>query len=286
MRGLAVGAVLTGLAAHTVCAQPLDARLPTCFACHGENGTSQLPEIPSLGAQPTFYTTVQLLMFRDKLRVTEPMNEMAKGLTDADLQKAADIISKLPPPTPVSDTPDAARMEKARALSQQHRCNFCHQANYAGQENVPRLAGQREDYLLKALRGYKDNSRRGYDAQVGERGVKLSGGQRQRIAIARVILKNAPILVLDEATSSLDSEVEAAIQASLDTLMAGKTVIAIAHRLSTIARMDRLVVVDRGRIVEQGSHAVLLQLGGHYADLWRRQSGGFIDSAPPAQAAE
>ena len=120
--------------------------------------------------------------------------------------------------------------------------------------------------------------RRGYDAQVGERGVKLSGGQRQRIAIARVILKNAPILVLDEATSALDSEVEAAIQESLGTLMAGKTVIAIAHRLSTIARMDRLVVLDRGRIVEQGTHDQLLRHNGHYAALWRRQSGGFIDA--------
>ena len=128
--------------------------------------------------------------------------------------------------------------------------------------------------------------RRGYDAQVGERGVKLSGGQRQRIAIARVILKNAPILVLDEATSALDSEVEAAIQQSLGTLMRGKTVIAIAHRLSTIAQMDRLIVLDRGRIVEQGSHAALLRAGGHYAALWRRQSGGFIDVEAPQQAAE
>src|SRR5262247_699161 len=128
--------------------------------------------------------------------------------------------------------------------------------------------------------------RRGYDAQVGERGVKLSGGQRQRIAIARVILKNAPILVLDEATSALDSEIEAAIQQSLGTLMAGKTVIAIAHRLSTIARMDRLVVLDHGRIVEQGTHAELLARGGHYAALWRRQSGGFIDAGETPQAAE
>jgi ATP-binding cassette, subfamily B, multidrug efflux pump len=127
--------------------------------------------------------------------------------------------------------------------------------------------------------------RHGYDAQVGERGVKLSGGQRQRVAIARVILKDAPILVLDEATSALDSEVEAAIQQSLGTLIAGKTVIAIAHRLSTIARMDRLVVLDRGRIVEQGSHDELLRLNGHYAALWRRQSGGFID-VDAAQAAE
>jgi ATP-binding cassette subfamily B multidrug efflux pump len=119
--------------------------------------------------------------------------------------------------------------------------------------------------------------RTGLDAHVGERGVKLSGGQRQRIAIARVILKDAPILVLDEATSALDSEVEAAIQDSLTDLMAGKTVIAIAHRLSTIAAMDRLIVMDRGRIAEQGSHGELLAAGGLYARLWARQSGGFLD---------
>ena len=118
--------------------------------------------------------------------------------------------------------------------------------------------------------------RRGYDAHVGERGVKLSGGQRQRIAIARVMLKDAPILLLDEATSALDSEVEAAIQQSLDGLMQGKTVIAIAHRLSTIAAMDRLIVMDAGRIVEEGTHAQLLAQGGVYARLWGHQSGGFL----------
>ena len=118
--------------------------------------------------------------------------------------------------------------------------------------------------------------RRGYSAHVGERGVKLSGGQRQRIAIARVLLKDAPILILDEATSALDSEVEAAIQEQLYNLMAGKTVIAIAHRLSTIAEMDRLVVMDAGQILEQGTHAELLEKGGLYASLWARQSGGFL----------
>lgn len=120
--------------------------------------------------------------------------------------------------------------------------------------------------------------RRGFDAHVGERGVKLSGGQRQRIAIARVLLKDAPILVLDEATSALDSEVEAAIQSQLEMLMQGKTVIAIAHRLSTIARMDRLVVMEQGRIVEQGTHDQLLAHAGIYAGLWARQSGGFLES--------
>ncbi|MBT5823120.1 MAG: ATP-binding cassette domain-containing protein, partial [Rhodobacteraceae bacterium] len=120
--------------------------------------------------------------------------------------------------------------------------------------------------------------REGYDAQVGERGVKLSGGQRQRITLARVMLKDAPILLLDEATSALDSEVEAAIQETLYGMMAGKTVIAIAHRLSTIAQMDRILVLDQGRIVEDGTHDALLSKGGLYADFWARQSGGFLNA--------
>jgi ATP-binding cassette, subfamily B, multidrug efflux pump len=138
--------------------------------------------------------------------------------------------------------------------------------------------------FINALQDPKGKS--GYDAHVGERGVKLSGGQRQRIAIARVLLKNAPVLVLDEATSALDSEVEAAIQSQLQLLMRNKTVIAIAHRLSTIAALDRLIVIDQGKIVEQGTHAELIALGGEYAKLWHRQSGGFIEADADAVTEE
>jgi ATP-binding cassette subfamily B multidrug efflux pump len=147
-------------------------------------------------------------------------------------------------------------------------------------------AAARKAQAQEFIVGLRDwNGRTAYAAHVGERGVKLSGGQRQRIALARVILKDAPILVLDEATSALDSEVELAIQEQLLNLMEGKTVIAIAHRLSTIARMDRLVVLESGRIVEEGTHAELLRLGGHYEKLWRYQSGGFIanDIRPDAE---
>jgi len=156
------------------------------------------------------------------------------------------------------------------------RDNICYGNPDASDKAMIAAAG--DAHALDFIETLADRQGRlGFDAMVGERGVKLSGGQRQRIAIARVLLKNAPILVLDEATSALDSEIEAAIQDNLTRLMAGKTVIAIAHRLSTIAQMDRLVVMDRGQIVETGTHEMLLQSNGLYADLWRRQSGGFLN---------
>ncbi|MDP3604993.1 MAG: ABC transporter ATP-binding protein [Polaromonas sp.] len=155
------------------------------------------------------------------------------------------------------------------------RDNIAYSRPGATDADVRQAAGRAEaDAFIADLSD--PHGRTGYDAHVGERGVKLSGGQRQRIAIARVMLKDAPILLLDEATSALDSEVEVAIQSSLDTLMQGKTVIAIAHRLSTIAAMDRLIVLDQGRIVEEGDHRSLLASGGLYARLWAHQSGGFL----------
>jgi ATP-binding cassette subfamily B multidrug efflux pump len=151
------------------------------------------------------------------------------------------------------------------------------QATQAEIEAAARKA-QAHDFIM-SLRDW--NGREGYQAHVGERGVKLSGGQRQRVAIARVILKDAPILLLDEATSALDSEIEASIQEQLIGLMDGKTVIAIAHRLSTIARLDRLIVLDEGHIVEQGTHSELLRKNGLYATLWKHQSGGFLADVLP-----
>jgi cytochrome c553 len=161
-------AVLVRCAVLPAAAQPVQSRLPICLACHGQNGQSENPDVPSLGAQQAFYVTVQLLMFRERMRVVDPMNEMAKGLSDDDLRGFADAIAKLPAPKAVEGPVDAARMERARGLVEQNHCNVCHTPSFAGQQNVPRIADQREDYLVKALRGYKDNSRRGYDAAMAD----------------------------------------------------------------------------------------------------------------------
>ena len=148
--------------------QSVPERLAPCLACHGEQGQSQTPEVPSLGGQPEFYLTVQLVMFRERLRAVEPMTAMLKGASDRDLRAMAAFIAKLPQPAPVAEPSDPARMEQARVLAESHRCNFCHARDYGGQENVPRLAGQREDYLAKTLREYKNDTRRGYDASMSD----------------------------------------------------------------------------------------------------------------------
>jgi cytochrome c553 len=163
-------AVLTILSAAVLPAAAVELadRLAPCLACHGEKGQSETPDVPSLGAQMAPYALIQIYLFREKQRVFEIMNEVTKGLSDDDLRQVSDFIAKLPPPTPPGDAADPARLEHGRALVEQYRCNICHLANLAGQENVPRLAAQREDYLLKTLRDYKSRARIGYDASMAE----------------------------------------------------------------------------------------------------------------------
>jgi len=151
-----------------VSAAALEEKLAACLACHGASGRAVIPEVPSLGGQPVFYLTIKLLMFRDKLRIVEPMNQAMQGLRDDDLRNIAVYLAKLPPPKPVGGPIEQERMERARALIEEHRCNFCHQGNFSGEQNVPRLAGQREDYLAKAMGEYKNNTRRGYDAAMAD----------------------------------------------------------------------------------------------------------------------
>ncbi len=188
LRNLIVIAGIACLATSSAFAQTVQERLPACLACHGETGQSQNAGVPSLGAQQSFYVTVQLLMFRERMRVADPMNDMAKGLSDDDLRAFADIIAKLPAPRPPEDPPDAARVARAQALVAQNHCNVCHTESFAGQNNVPRIADQREDYLVKALRGYKDNSRHGYDGTMAEVMQPLTDQQIADLAyyIARV----------------------------------------------------------------------------------------------------
>ncbi len=168
MRRLVLALAAACVIAFPAGARNVQQRLPVCLACHGTDGQSQTEGVPSLGAQQPFYITVQLLMFRERMRVADPMNEMAKGLSDDDLRSFAEIIAKLPAPKAPEGPVDDARMARAGALVDQNRCNFCHTPTFAGQDNVPRIADQREDYLVKALRGYKDNSRHGYDTAMAD----------------------------------------------------------------------------------------------------------------------
>jgi cytochrome c553 len=149
-------------------AETIQERAAPCLACHGEKGQSETENIPSLGGQQAPYALIQLFMFREKLRTFEPMNEMTKSFTDDDLRTFSDFIATLPKPSPPADAGDPARLQRAQALIQQHRCNACHNTDFSGKDNVPRIADQREDYLAKTLREYKDNSRHGYDGTMAE----------------------------------------------------------------------------------------------------------------------
>jgi cytochrome c553 len=159
--GLFVLALLSG-AAPALSAEVSD-KLTACLACHGDNGQSQTENVPSLGAQQPSYSLIQLVMFREKMRVAEPMNEALRGFSDADIQSVVDALAVLPPPNGPEDPVDAARIERARAVTEQNHCNVCHRPDFSGQQTVPRLAAQREDYLLKTLRDYKSGARRAYE---------------------------------------------------------------------------------------------------------------------------
>ncbi len=161
-------ALLLLVLASPVHAQSASDRLTSCLACHGQNGQSDVPEVPSLGAQPQLYLLSQLVLFRERVRAVEPMSELLRNATDDELRAMADFLAKLPAPKTAAAADDSARVTRARALVQEHHCNFCHDVDFSSQDNVPRLAAQREDYLLKALRGYKDQSRRAYEPLMAE----------------------------------------------------------------------------------------------------------------------
>lgn len=163
-----IAALALALVASSANAQTLRERFVPCLACHGEKGQSETGNTPSLGAQQAPYTLIQLFMFRQKLRVFEPMNEMAKALTDDDLRTFSDHIAKMPKPAPPADAGEPARMQRGQAAAQQHRCDTCHNPDFSGKENVPRIANQREDFLARTLAEYKDNSRSGYDASMAD----------------------------------------------------------------------------------------------------------------------
>jgi cytochrome c553 len=170
-RGVVAGGLLVlalcGADGQSSWAQTLAERMPSCLACHGEHGTSTNPEVPSLGGQPAAYMEIQLYLFREKMRPPAVMNEAMQGISNDDLRVLAKLLANLPPPAS-TEAENPARMQHAQALIHQHRCDFCHNGDLSGRDNVPRIAGQREDYLLKALREYKNNTRPGYDASMGD----------------------------------------------------------------------------------------------------------------------
>lgn len=176
------------LLASSASAQKFEDRIAPCLACHGERGQSEMANTPSLGAQQAPYVLIQLFMFRDKLRSSEIMNEMAKPLSDDDLRSFSDFIAGLPKPVPPADAGDPVRMQLGRAAAQQHRCNTCHNPDYSGKENVPRIANQREDYLAKTLAEYKSNTRHGYDASMADVMAPVTPEQIAHLAyyIARI----------------------------------------------------------------------------------------------------
>jgi cytochrome c553 len=163
-----ISALALALIASSAHAETFEELIAPCLACHGEKGQSESENTPSLGGQQAPYSLIQLYMFREKLRVFEIMNEMAKPLNDDDLRTFSDFIAKLPKPAPPADTGDPARMQRGQAAAQQHRCNNCHNPDYSGKENVPRIANQREDYLARTLAEYKNNTRTGYDASMAD----------------------------------------------------------------------------------------------------------------------
>ena len=163
-----IAALAFALITSVTHAESIEQRAAPCIGCHGEHGQSETDNTPSLGGQQPAYTLIQLFMFREKLRTFEPMNDMAKSLTDDDLRAFSDFIGKLPKPQPPADAGDPVRLQRAQGLVAQNRCNSCHNTDFSGKDNVPRIAGQREDYLAKTMREYKDNSRHGYDGTMAE----------------------------------------------------------------------------------------------------------------------
>jgi cytochrome c553 len=181
-RHLLAATALIFAAGQTLAAETLAERAVPCLACHGASGQSETPEIPSLGGQTAPYVLIQLYLFREKQREIEIMNEMTKSFTDDDLRAFSDFIAKLPAPKPPADTGEPARMQRAAALITQNRCNSCHNLDLSGRDNIPRIADQREDYLVKTLREYKNNTRHGYDGTMAEVLAEVTDAQIVDIA--------------------------------------------------------------------------------------------------------